>query len=61
MWQLLRVNPAKVQATLYMTPPSDVTVVQRLLGLAQYFLLHHSDLTKPLRDLTQKETVGVGP
>ena len=55
----LRVDPAKVQAILQMPPPSDVTAVQRLLGLAQYlskFLPHLSDLTKPLRDLTQKET-----
>ena len=33
--------------------------VQQLLGLAQYlskFLPHLSDITKPLRELTQKET-----
>jgi len=41
-----------------MPSPTDKTGVQRLLGLAQYlseFLPHLSDLTKPLRKLTQKE------
>ena len=48
-----------------MPPPQDVAAVQRLLGLAQYlskFLPHLSDITKPLRELTQKDTVWVwGP
>ena len=38
-------------------PPTDVAAVQRLLGLVQYllskFLPHLSDVTKPLRELTQ--------
>ena len=41
-----------------MPASTDKTGVQRLLGLAQYlskFLPHLSDLTKPLRELTQKE------
>jgi hypothetical protein len=40
--------------------PQDVTTIQRLLGLAQYlskFLPHLSDITKLLRELTQKDTV----
>ena len=39
-----------------MQPPTDKVGVQRLLGLAQYlskFLPNLSDMTKPLRDLTQ--------
>ena len=54
----LCVDPSKVQAIVEMPPPSDVTAVQRLLGLAQYlskFLPHLSDITKPLRELTQKD------
>ena len=40
-------------------PPTDVPGVQRLLGMIQYlckFLPHLSDLTKPLRELIQKNT-----
>ena len=54
----LCVDPNKVQAILEMPPPEDIAAVQRLLGLAQYlskFLLHLSDITKPLRDLTKQE------
>ena len=56
----LQVDPCKVQAILQMPPPNDVAAVQRLLGLAQYlskFMPHLSDITKPLRELTQKDTV----
>ena len=52
-------DPAKVRAIIQMPPPKDVAGVQRLLGMIQYlskFLPHLSDLTKPLRDLTQRET-----
>ena len=52
----LRIDPAKVQAISEMQPPTDKAGVQRLLGLAQYlskFLPNLSDMTKPLRDLTQ--------
>ena len=54
----LCVDPAKVQAICEMPPPKDVAAVQRLLGLAQYlskFLPHLSDITHPLRELTQKD------
>ena len=54
----LCVDPSKVQAIVEMPPPSDIKAVQRLLGLAQYlnkFLPHLSDITKPLRELTQKD------
>ena len=58
-------DPSKVQAIQDMPPPQDVAAVQRLLGLAQYlskFLPYLSDITKPLRELTQKDTVWVwGP
>ena len=54
----LCVDPHKVQAIMEMPKPADVAAVQRLLGLSQYlskFLPHLSDITKPLRELTQKE------
>lgn len=54
----LSVDPDKVRAIREMPPPTDVAAVQRLLGLTQYlskFLPHLSDLTKPLRELTQKD------
>ncbi|PFX11501.1 Retrovirus-related Pol polyprotein [Stylophora pistillata] len=54
----LQVDPAKVRAMTEMLVPTDKAAVQRLLGLAQYlakFLPHLSDITKPLRDLTQRD------
>jgi transposase InsO family protein len=56
----LRVDPAKVRAIQEMPPPTDKAAVQRLLGLAQYlskFLPNLTDLTKPLRDLTQQDVL----
>ena len=58
----LEVDPAKVRAISEMPAPTDKLGVQRLLGLAQYlakFLPHHSDVTKPLRDLTQSYVLWV--
>ena len=58
----LCVDPAKVRAIAEMPQPEDVAGVQRLLGMAQYlakFLPHLSDITKPLRDLTQKNVAWV--
>ena len=55
----LSVDPHKVQAIIEMPHPEDVAAIQRLLGLAQYlskFLPHLSDITKPLQELTQKDT-----
>ena len=55
----LCIDPAKVQAIAEMP---DVAGVRRLLGMAQYlakFLPHLSDITKPLRDLTQKDVICV--
>ena len=60
--QGLEVDPAKVQAIIEMPAPTDKLGVQRLLGLAQYlakFLPHLSDVTKPLRDLTQSNVLWV--
>ena len=54
----LCVDPHKVQAVLEMPPPRDISAIQCLLGLTQYlskFLPHLSDITKPLRELTQKD------
>ena len=56
--QGLQVDPHKVQAIMKMPSLEDVAAVQRLLGFVQYlskFLPHLSDLTKPLRELTQKD------
>ena len=56
----LKVDPTKVRAVCEMPPPTDVVAVQRLLGFVQYlskFLPHLSEITKPLRDLTQKESL----
>ena len=58
----LKVDPTKVRAVCEMPPPTDVAAVQRLLGFVQYlskFLPHLSEMTKPLRDLTQKDTLWV--
>jgi len=52
------VDPGKVRVISKMPPPTDVAALQRLLGLTQYlskFLPHLSDVTKPLRELTQKD------
>ena len=52
-------DPAKVRAITEMPAPTDVAAVQCFLRMAQYlntFLPHLSDITKQLRDLTQKET-----
>jgi len=60
--QGLIVDPAKVQAIKDMPLPKDVSAVQHLLGLTQYFskfLPHLSDITKPLQELTQKDTVWI--
>ena len=54
----LSVDQAKVCAIQEMSPSEDVAAIQRLLGLAQYlskFLSHLSDMTNPLRELTQKD------
>lgn len=55
----LQVDPAKVKAIRDMPAPTDKAGVQRLLGLAQYlskFIPNLSDITKPLRELTQQDT-----
>ena len=54
----LKLDPAKVKAIHEMPAPTDKASVQRLLGLAQYlgkFLPHRTDITKPLRELTQQD------
>ena len=55
----LRVDPEKVRAIVDMPCPTDKKGIQRLLGLVQYlskFLPNLTELTKPLRDLTQQDT-----
>ena len=54
----LCINPAKVKAIQKMPAPTDKAGVQRVLGMVQYlskFLPNLADITKPLRDLTQKD------
>ena len=58
----LCVDPSKVRAISEMPPPTDVAAIQRSLGMTQYlskFLPHLSDITKPLRDLTQKNAAWI--
>ena len=55
----LGADPTKVKAVVDMPSPTDRAGVQRLLGMAQYlakFLPGLADKTKPLLDLTQKDT-----
>ena len=60
--QGLRADPAKIRAISEMPRPTDVTGVQRFLGMAQYlakFLPNLSDITKPLQELTHKDVAWV--
>lgn len=55
----LKPDPNKVRAIVDMDRPTDVQGVQRLIGLVKYlsmFLKHLSELCKPLRQLTHKNT-----
>lgn len=54
----LRVDPAKVRAISEMPAPTKLESMQRLSGLAQYlskFLPQLSDVTKPMRELTEND------
>ena len=54
----LKVHPDKVEAIRKMPRPSDVSGVRRFLGMIQYlakFVPNLSELTEPLRKLTQKD------
>jgi len=53
----LQADPEKVKAITEMPKPQDKKAVERLLGTVQYlscFLLKLSEVTKPLRQLTEK-------
>ena len=55
-WHQLR--DSELTLLKFVPPPSDKLGVQRLLVLAQYlvkFLPNLSDITKPLRDITQND------
>ena len=55
----LCVEPHKKLAICEMPPPKNVAAVQRLLSLTQYlskFLSYPSDITKPLRESSQKDS-----
>ena len=52
-------DPKKVEAIRKMAVPQSVKEVRSFLGLTNYvsrFVPNYSDITKPLRDLTKKET-----
>ena len=56
----LKPSPSKVKAIKEMPAPTDVTGVRRFLGMVQYlakFLPKLADLTKPMRELTQKNVI----
>ena len=60
----LSIDPHKVLFIMEMPQPKDIAAVQRLLGLYQYlskFLPNLSDITKPLRECTQKDSEWIGP
>ena len=57
---VLKPSPSKVKAIKEMPAPTDVTGVQRFLGMVQHlakFLPKLADLTKPLREITQKNVI----
>ena len=56
----IRPDPAKIKAILEMEKPTDVSGVQRLIGMVKYlgkFLSSLSDICEPLRRLTHKDTI----
>ena len=56
----LRADPMKIKAIVDMPRPQDKKAVERLLGTVQYlsrFLPKLSDVSKPLRQLTEKEVI----
>ena len=56
----VRADPMKIKAIVEMPRPQDKKAVERLLGTVQYlsrFLPKLSDVSKPLRQLTEKEVV----
>ena len=56
----IRPDPAKMKAILEMEKPTDVSGVQRLIGMIKYlgkFLSSLSDICEPLRGLTHKDTI----
>ncbi len=56
----IKADPAKIKAILSMEKPTDVSGVQRLIGMVKYlgkFLSSLSDICEPLRRVTHKDTV----
>ena len=56
----LKPSPQKVKAITEMPAPVDVAGVRRFLGMVQYlskFLPRLAELTRPLRELTQKDVI----
>lgn len=55
----LKADPLKTEAITDMTVPTDVTSLQRFLGMVNYlgkYIPNFSDIAAPLRKLTHKET-----
>ena len=54
----IAINPKRVKAVLYWTPPETVKRVRSLLGLASYcrcFVENFSKVAKPLTELLKKD------
>ena len=59
----LKADPAKVEAVMKMKPPTNVTEIQRLTGMVNYlsrFLPRLSEVLKPIRKLTVKDSLVMG-
>ncbi|GAB1602684.1 hypothetical protein Ahia01_000548300 [Argonauta hians] len=55
----IKPDPSKVEAIKQLPSPTNVTELQKILGIITYlapFIPHLSDLTAPLRDLLKKES-----
>ena len=55
----IRPDPSKVDAIKQLPSPTNITDLQKVLGIITYlapFILHLSDLTAPMRDLLKKES-----
>jgi hypothetical protein len=54
------VDPSKVKEVLYWKPPTTLSEVQSILGLAGYhrrFILNFSKIVKPIAELLKKENM----
>jgi hypothetical protein len=54
--KVLKVDPGKVKAIMQMPRPTTPEEILRLNGIVSRFLPNLSEVMKPLRDLTHKES-----